>query len=317
MAVYRIGDILRMKREALGITREKLCELSEEVCSPQTLYRMECGKVKVKQDVYRKLMECMGELPERNYASVLVSNYIELNLKYEIQMRLARGEYEQVEKKLEELKKYLDDSYVRNQQFLLEIKSEVDYRNQKITIEEYLENLLTALQYTIPNIDKAEVEKWPLNCEEFDIIIKITNIYGQMKQREKEEKLVLQLIENTEKRYMDENFYVWRHEKCYVELSQLMCIKQQHEISIKYCVEGVKESKEQRILGNVYDLLYDLAWNGEKLIQKGVLEKKERESYKKLLVQAYYLSISQGMEHSGERIKRLCEYFYPGEITLI
>ena len=73
MAVYQIGDMLRMKREALGITREKLCELSEEVCSPQTLYRMECGKVKVKQNVYRKLMECMGELPERNYASVLVS----------------------------------------------------------------------------------------------------------------------------------------------------------------------------------------------------------------------------------------------------
>ena len=37
MAVYRIGDMLRMKREALGITREKLCELSEEACSPQTL----------------------------------------------------------------------------------------------------------------------------------------------------------------------------------------------------------------------------------------------------------------------------------------
>ena len=81
MAVYRIGDIIRMKREALGITREKLCELSEEACSSQTLYRMECGKVKVKKEIYRKLMEGMGELPERNYASVLVSNYKALNLK--------------------------------------------------------------------------------------------------------------------------------------------------------------------------------------------------------------------------------------------
>ena len=53
------------------------------------------------------------------------------------------------------------------------------------------------------------------------------------------------------------------------------------------------------------------------MIQKGIVEKKERESCKRLLVQAYYLSISQGMEHSAERIKRLCEHFYPGEITLI
>lgn len=317
MAVYRIGNILRMKREALGITREKLCELSEEVCSPQTLYRMECGKVKVKQDVYRKLMECMGELPERNYASVLVSKYQALNLKYEIQMHLVHGEYEKAEKGLEELKKYLDYSYVRNQQFILEIKSEIDYQTQRISIEEYLENLLIALQYTIPNIDKAELEKWPFNCEEFDIIIKIIYIYGQMNQRERTEKLLLQAKQNTEKRYMDENFYVWRHKKCFIELSQLMCINQQHKISMEYCREGVKEAKEQRILGSAYNLLYDMAWNKEKMIQKGIIEKKERESCKKLLVQAYYLSISQGMEHSAERVKRLCEHFYPGEITLI
>ena len=308
MAVYRIGDMLRMKREALGITREKLCELSEEACSPQTLYRMECGKVKVKQELYRKLMECMGELPERNYASVLVSKYQALNLKYEIQMHLVHRDYEQAEKKLKELSQFIDNSYVRNQQFLLKTKSEIDYQNHKISVEEHLKNLWTALRCTIPSIDKIEVEQWPYNCEEFDIIIAIANIYSQMKQREKEEKLLLQLKENTEKRYMDENFYVWRHIHCFVELSQLMCMKQQHEVSMTYCNEGVKESKEQRILGKVYDLLYDLAWNGEKMIQKGIVEKKERESCKRLLVQAYYLSISQGMEHSAERIKESIQY---------
>ena len=122
MAVYRIGDMLRMKREALEITREKLCELSEEACSPQTLYRMECGKVKVNQEVYRKLMECMGELPERNYASVLVSNYKALNLKTEVDVYLDFNEYEQAEKKLEELEQFLDSEYVRNKQYILKIK---------------------------------------------------------------------------------------------------------------------------------------------------------------------------------------------------
>lgn len=317
MAVYRIGDILRMKREALGITREKLCELSEEACSPQTLYRMECGKVKVKQDVYRKLMECMGELPERNYASVLVTKYQILNLKYEIQMNLVHREYEDAEKKLEELKKFMDMDYVRNKQYFLKIKSEINYQNQKNSIEEHLENLCMALRYTIPNIEKIEVEQWPYNCEEFDIIIAMAGLYDEMNQREHTEKILLQMKKNTEKRYMDKNFYVWRHKKCFVELSQLMCLKQQHKISMEYCREGVKESREQRILGNVYDLLYDLAWNKEKMIQKGIIEKKERESCKRLLVQAYYLSISQGMEHSAERIKKTYDRFYPGEVTLL
>ena len=52
----------------------------------------------------------------------------------------------------------------------------------------------------------------------------------------------------------------------------------------------------------------------------GIIEKKERESCKRLLVQAYYLCQAQNVGHGvndAERIKRLCEFFYPGEITLI
>ena len=321
MAVYRIGDVLRMKREALGITREKLCELSEEVCSPQTLYRMECGKVKVKQDVYRKLMECMGELSERNYASVLVSNYKALNLKIEIQIHLVYKEYEQAEKKLEELEHFLDGDYVRNKQYLLEIKSKLAYYKGQISSEEHLNNLWKALQYTIPSLDKIELEQWPYNNEEFDIIFGIVNSYGRLKQREQEEKVLLQLKESIEKKYMEEDYYVSWHAHCLDNLSQLMSIQNNHERSMEYCVEGVKELKEQRILGIVYNLLYDLAWNKENLIQKDIVAKKERESCKRLLVQAYYLSQAQNMEHNtksgAERIKRLCEYYYPGEITLL
>ena len=320
MAVYRIGDMLRMKREALGITREKLCELSEEACSPQTLYRMECGKVKIKQELYRKLMECMGELPERNYASVLVSSYKALNLKTEIQVHLVNREYEQAEKKLEELEHFLDDNYTRNKQYVLEIKSKLAYYNGQISSEEHLENLWKALQYTIPNIDKIELEKWPYNNEEFDILFAIANIYSQMKQRENEEKVLFKLKENTEKKYIEESCYVSRHTHCLMNLSQLMSIQKQHEKSIEYCRKGMKKTKNQLVLGMIYNLLYDLVWNTENLIRKGKAEKKERESCKKLLVQAYYLSIAQTMEHdvsNTERIKRLCEYFYPGEITLI
>ena len=316
MAVYRIGDMVRMKREALGITREQLCEMSEGICENQTLYRIETGKVKVKQKVYRKLMECMGELPERSYASIMVSDYRALNIKTEINVLLVQRKYEQAEKKLEELKQFMDVDYVRNKQYLLLIKSELTYYKQQISVEEHLENLWKALRYTIPNLDNIEIGRWPYNCEEFDIIIAIANLYDEINQRENSEKLLQQLRKSTERKYVDENYYVSRHIRCFDSLSQLMCMEQRHETSMEYCREGVEESKKQRILGIVFDLLYDLAWNKEKLIQKELLNKKERESCKRLLVQAYYLCIAQGMEHSAERIKRLCERNYPGEITL-
>ena len=41
MSNYRAGDIIRMTREFVGMSRE---ELSDEICSVQTLYRIESGK---------------------------------------------------------------------------------------------------------------------------------------------------------------------------------------------------------------------------------------------------------------------------------
>ena len=82
-----------------------------------------------------ELIQCIEDSTERNYASVLVSKYQALNLKYEIQMHFVYRDHEQAEK------------------------------------------------------------------------------------------LLLQSNKNTEKRYMDENSYVWRHIHCFVELSQLMYMK--------------------------------------------------------------------------------------------
>lgn len=316
MAVYRIGDILRMKREALEITREQLCEKSGEICGVQTLYRIECGTVKVKQKVYQKLMECMGELPERSYASVFVTDYQALNLKVAIDVLLINGKYEEAEQKLKELELFLVPGYVRNQQYLLKVKSTLAYYQQQISAREYLENLWKALRYTV-QIPPEKLEKWPLNCEEFDILTEIIWIYDKINERNKELEFALKLKENIERKYVDEDYYVSRHTISFVELSQLMCLEQQHEISMRYCLESIEESKSQRLLGNMYNLLYNIVWNKEEMIKKELLDKKERESCKKLLVQAYYLSVAQGVKHSAERIKRLCERYYPGEITLL
>lgn len=47
------------------------------------------------------------------------------------------------------------------------------------------------------------------------------------------------------------------------------------------------------------------------------MDKKEREFCKEQLVQAYYVSEMAGDAYETEKIKRLCEHFYPGEIKLL
>lgn len=53
MAYYRAGEIIRLNRIALGMTQE---ELSEDICSVETLSRIENGHHKVKKETYKRLM---------------------------------------------------------------------------------------------------------------------------------------------------------------------------------------------------------------------------------------------------------------------
>lgn len=62
MANYRAGDVIRLTRQAVGMTQEMLCE---NICSVETLSRIENGKHKVKRDTYRRLMERMERIPEK------------------------------------------------------------------------------------------------------------------------------------------------------------------------------------------------------------------------------------------------------------
>lgn len=67
MSNYRAGDIIRMTREYIGMSRE---ELSEGICSPQTLYRLENGITRIKKDLYARLMAKMERIPEKIMRSV-------------------------------------------------------------------------------------------------------------------------------------------------------------------------------------------------------------------------------------------------------
>ena len=77
------------------------------------------------------------------------------------------------------------------------------------------------------------------------------------------------------------------------------------------------------------DFLYDIVWNSEqnivnKLLVQGntfpyeeVQVTNERATRKRLLAQGYFLSLAQGSNFEAQRIKRLSEKCFPGEIKLL
>ena len=103
MGNYNVGDMIRLSRIAKKMTQE---ELSEGVCSVETLSRIENGKHKVKSDTYRQLMEKMYQITEKNYA-VCVSRDMELIEEREyFEDAMAKHDFEKADFYMEQMKKW-------------------------------------------------------------------------------------------------------------------------------------------------------------------------------------------------------------------
>ena len=113
---------------------------------------------------------------------------------------------------------------------------------------------------------------------------------------------------------MEEKYYVSWHTLILVMLSNLMCQINEYEDSVLYCKQGIEELKKQSLISYEHMFLYNMVWSMEQEIKQGNKTEKERETYKKLLVQAYYLSIAQKESIYSKRIKNLWEHYYSGEM---
>ncbi len=309
MAVYRIGEILRMKREALGISREKLCEMSGEICSPQTLYRIECGKVKVKRETYQQLMSCMGQLPERSYASIIVPKNQYLSIKSDIYDHLVFGEFEKAEEKLLLLEQMMDRSYPRNRQYLMKYKATLAYKLNKIDAEEYQRILVEALRCTIPQWDEIDMAEWPYNEQEMEIIFDILHTYHALNLDEKYLDACLKLKMNIERHYMDDDYYVTWKNTVHAIISWIISNRHQYEQSIEYCENGIEQLKKYRIVGNVNRLVYDIFWCTRQKYIESNLPEKEQAPCNRQLAQAYYLSVAQNLQSQSEFIRKKVKQF--------
>ena len=363
MAIYRIGKIISMMRDALGITQEELVEIYDGsetedekerkkvlesygknikngkrykddkkniICSTQVIRRIEKGTVnRVRMDIYHKIMIKIGALPERYYASILVTDYRAIAWEMAVHIHINRKEYDRAERILQRIEKVMVMDYPRNQQYLMERRATMAYRQRNLAPEEYIEILTKALKLTIPMFDQIDLAKWPLNENEIIILSGMANVYHFVKDREKELDLLLKLKKNIEEQYMDWAHYVIWHIGILERLSRFMSMIGKNDESINYCKIAVRECKEHNILGNVCNFLYDIVWNSEqnivnKLLVQGntfpheeVQVTNERATRKRLLAQGYFLSLAQGSNFEAQRIKRLSEKCFPGEIKLL
>ncbi len=174
---YCISDVIRRRREMLGLTKKKLCE---GVCSEKTIGRLEANKTKPQLAVVRQLFEKMNLSGEYQRWQIATNDVRAFSIYDEIGRSANNREFEKIKRLLKDLEKYVSMKNPINKQYKEQIEIIVERRQGNISKEEAKQELIKILEYTIPfETIIGDGEKYLTNVEMqivLDIADNIENI---------------------------------------------------------------------------------------------------------------------------------------------
>jgi transcriptional regulator with XRE-family HTH domain len=286
MGRYRLGDIIRMTRKSLSITQE---QLSEGICSIETLSRVESGKQNPSKEVYELLMERMGRIKDRAYSMLSVSDFKIFEKKQLFERCIQVFDYQRAEYILEEIKSKIGETKL-DKQFIVRAEGLVNYRLERISTEEFLQELLEAIRITIPRYDNISLSNWPLTYNEIVLLLNISTAYAEMGDYNNGIRILKEAYNALNSSYMDKEQREFSKVGILVNLSKWYGMEDKYKESSDCIIEGIEICRRNRIGGVLPILLYNNAWNKEKLIEKGVLSPDNKTECIKSLRKAYYIA---------------------------
>lgn len=286
MGKYRLGHIIRMTRKSLLLTQEQLCE---DICSVETLSRIENGKQNPSKDIYELLMGRMGRNRERALSLISISGYMILEKIKQFEDYMEIYEFKNAELILNEIKNIIGNTTL-DKQFIIMADTIINFRLNRITAKEFLVNLESAILLTIPQYSTISLSGWPLNYNEVELLLNISSAYANDGNYDKAIE-VLEGINNIMKlKYMDDQQRSRLQVKVLTNLSKWYGLIGNYEKAIITAEEGVLICKKYKLGNVVPNLIYGIAWNKEQLIEKGILPFDNRKDCIQLLKQSYYIA---------------------------
>lgn len=301
MSNYRAGDVIRMTREYIGISRE---ELSDGICSPQTLYRLECGKTRVKKELYAKLMAKMERVPGKNYAVCVGKNMELLEERELLEAAMRRFDYEKADEYVKRLKEKADDNLI-TKQYVLKAEALVDYYCKRCSGEETIERLKESIRLTLPEYEKCLEKRFPFTEQEIMNLLSLANAYAHINREEKAIEIYQKLMQCLDMDYIfGENV---EHIKGIImrNLSSAYFAMDKYKEALELNEMCLKRAKQENEGRNFHVLLGDRAAILLEMIKIGKRDKNEISQVKKYLRQSYILAVARGDEICSQLIERV------------
>lgn len=308
MANYNAGDIIRLMRTAAGISQE---ELSDGICSVQTLSRIENGKHKVKQSTYALLMARMGRDTRKNYALCAGRNMELLEERIQLEDALAKHDYKEADRFLRILKRKIEDTKI-SRQYIQRMEGVIDYCLGRIDAQEYVRKMDEAIRITVPHYEKyLQIEKkeqtYPFMELEVLTLMSLANAYGNVNEPHEGIRIFDVLLLGLEEGYMDIDSV--RKLQMLIRRNYVQLLGQEGRFQEALeCARALMQSVIKNNYGRMIPvILSEISMNMRKIYMNNEGKMDEiLPDVKKMLRQAYYIAAAR----DDEVIQKIIQKYY-------
>ena len=270
--VFYIGDVLRIRREMYGLTQKKLCE---GICSVRTLRRAEKKETNMQREALGILLRKLGLSKEFQRARLVTNDREVLRLRKEMLICRNNRVFYKCRELLRQIRQRVSLEIPENRQYLIDLEASLDWREGKISNEEFAAREEKALQCTLNTPQLFQVDE--IYLTELEILCirkKIRVLEGKEKRRYID--FLSHLCElSEEKDTLSDRISMYEHVMPFVasELGD----RGEYQIAIEWDRKILKESLRCKRIWMLGNTLYDILWNEIKQKKElGLLEDKTK-----------------------------------------
>jgi len=207
-----LDEVLKRSRQYRGYSQG---ELSEGICSPESLSRIESAKRAPNAGTFRSLAKKLSLREDYYYSDIETDDFAQLDRKWQIDVLVMNREWDKAEEKLNELEAGLDMSCGCNRQYVETKRYLLNCKDGKIPAERKFSIVREILAITVGDVPKGEdVQAWPdkfweypFSSQEISVMLKLADALVGQKQLEQADYLLKKLMERYQKSRVKPEFH--------------------------------------------------------------------------------------------------------------
>lgn len=253
--VFAIGDVLRIRRNMLGLTQEQVCE---GICSVKSLRRAEKKQANMQREPLGKILMRLGLSKEIQKTALVTNDRSVLHLNNDLNSCRNNRDPQKARVLLGKMKNKLCLEIPENMQFVLECEVSLDLMEDRITGNEFVERVDEALRYTLKTEKIYDVDEVYLTETEMSCICNKAKEVDETEKRELIDFMLGFFEKFKNKDILSE--YISMYEFVMVSVTNELSSMGEYQLAAALDKKGLREVLRCRRLWVINEFLYDLWW---------------------------------------------------------